>query len=392
MKNLTFIDMFAGIGGFHSGFEANHLIAKGWIEWDKFARKSYSNIYDVNNLYNGQDIQKVKGKDLPQVDLWSFGSPCQNISIAGKRTGIQGTQSSMFFEVMRLLDEVPIKPKYLMMENVKGLLSSHNGEDFKIVKEEFKKHGYEIEYQVINSKYVVPQNRERIYILGHLKSLPYKPIFPLNETELAKYRQHQFLDEILENNVDKKYYLKKDKLLQLLENDKKHTFTPKDKGLKVVGNVMKSGFYNGRIFNPTQGIAPTLTTMKGGNRQPKIIGVYATISPDRIHKRQNGRRFKEIHEPSFTLTRTDRHGITIQYINIGNNKNNIPAIQLDDNTYLAIRKLTPLECWRLQGFSDNQFYAAKKAGISDSQLYSQAGNAVTVPVITCITHKLLRLN
>lgn len=392
MKNLTFIDMFAGIGGFHSGFEANHLIAKGWIEWDKFARKSYSNIYDVKNLYNGQDIQKVKGKDLPQVDLWSFGSPCQNISIAGKRTGIRGTQSSMFFEVMRLLDEVSVKPKYLMMENVKGLLSSHNGEDFKIVKEEFKKHGYEIEYQVINSKYIVPQNRERIYILGHLKTIPYTPVFPINETGLAKYRQHQFLDEILENNVDKKYYLQKDKLLQLLENDKKHTFTPKNKGLKVVGNVMKSGFYNGRIFNPTQGIAPTLTTMKGGNRQPKIIDVYATISPDRIHKRQNGRRFKEIHEPSFTLTRTDHHGIAIQYINIGNNKNNIPAIQLDDNTYLAIRKLTPLECWRLQGFSDNQFYAAKKAGISDSQLYSQAGNAVTVPVITCITDKLLRLN
>lgn len=384
-KHLTFIDMFAGIGGFHSGMEQAGHRCVGWIEWDKFARQSYKALYNTDGIYNAKDIQNVKGKDLPKADVWCFGSPCQNLSVAGKRAGINGSQSSMFFEVMRLLGEVEVKPNTLVMENVKGLLSSHKGADFEIVKDEFNKHGYDIEYEVLNSKNVVPQNRERIYIVGHLKGPKYDPVFPISDNDLSQYRQHKYLSEILDSSVDSSFYLDLDKLVQLIENDKKHTFRPST-DLKVVGNVMKSNFYNGRVYNPAEGIAPILTTMKGGNRQPKVLEVYATITPDRVHKRQNGRRFKLNNEPSFTITRSDKHGIAIKYLNMPDK--NIPAIELDDHTYLAIRKLTPKECWFLQGFSKDQFNKAQQAGVSNSQLYAQAGNAVTVPVVKAIAERL----
>lgn len=384
-KHLTFIDMFAGIGGFHSGMEQAGHRCVGWIEWDKFARQSYKALYNTDEIYNAKDIQDVKGKDLPKADVWCFGSPCQNLSVAGKRAGITGSQSSMFFEVMRLLGEVKVKPNILIMENVKGLLSSHKGADFEIVKDEFDKHGYAIEYEVLNSKNVVPQNRERIYIVGHLEGIKYNPVFPISDKDLSKYQQHKYLSEILDYSADSSFYLGLDKLVQLIENDKKHTFKPST-DLKVVGNVMKSNFYNGRVYNPAEGISPTLTTMKGGNRQPKVLEVYATITPDRVHKRQNGRRFKLNNEPSFTITRSDKHGIAIKYLSMPDK--NIPAIELDDHTYLAIRKLTPKECWALQGFSEDQFNKAQQAGVSNSQLYAQAGNAVTIPVIKAIAERL----
>ena len=141
-----------------------------------------------------------------------------------------------------------------------------------------------------------------------------------------------------------------------------------------LGNISDSKSFGGnpqvgRVY-ATDGLAPTLNTMQGGGREPKIL-VKPCLTPDRLNKRQHGRRFKDDGDPSFTLTGQDRHGVL-----------------LDEGNQVAIRKLTPLECWRLQGFSDEQFYKAKEAGISDSQLYKQAGNSVTVPVIKAIAERL----
>ena len=131
MEKLKFIDMFAGIGGFHSGLEQAGMHCVGWIEIDKFARKSYLAIHEANDLWTAEDITKVKGDELPHADLWSFGSPCQDLSIAGKVKGLDGERSGLFYEVMRLIDEREEsgkgKPEWLLFENVKGALSSRGG-------------------------------------------------------------------------------------------------------------------------------------------------------------------------------------------------------------------------------------------------------------------------
>lgn len=222
------------------------------------------------------------------------------------------------------------------------------------------------------------------------------------------------LRDVLEQEIDEKFYLSKEKVEQLLANDKKSTFLNTGK-VKIFGNTSNTGHgsedvlqedgvsktltatdykhpvkvatkvkqignishstsfggnpQTGRVYDES-GLSPTLNTMQGGGREPKVL-VEPCLTPDRVNKRQNGRRFKNNDEPSFTLTAADRHGILLS----------------NGKTYV-IRKLAPLECWRLQGFTDEQFYKAKQAGESNTQLYKQAGNAVTVPVVEAIAEKL----
>ena len=497
---MNFIDFFAGIGGFHSGLEQAGHHCVGWVEWDQHARKSYQAMYNVGGLYNAEDISKIKnGKEIPEADIWAFGSPCQNISLAGNRQGLKGNQSSLFFEVMRLLKDRPevSKPKYLFMENVKNLLSINGGRDFAKVLIEMDKAGYDVEWQVINSSWVIPQNRERIFIIGHRRGVDTNQIFPITSKEIGKHRKYNVLKDVLEEKVDAKFYLSETKMAKLLANGLKEDLEKDNKTNGIsktltassykhipivatkINRIYKAsehGLYGGssdilhtnglsstvtaqsggwgqpkivteskpankikRAFNGRKhglfetandvlfddGLVTTLNTMQGGNLEPKVIvnidnstliphipikngtkkgylsaklydGVDTSypfskmrrgrvqkqrsqtlttddskavivnpiLTPDRLIKRQNGRRFKLNNEPAFTLTSTDKHGIIIS-----------------NGKMLAIRKLTPLECWRLQGFSDEQFYKAKSAGISNSQLYKQAGNAVTVPVI-----------
>lgn len=170
---MNFIDFFAGIGGFRSGLEKAGHKCVGFVEFDKFARKSYQAMYDTKGEFTGYDIRQVRGKDLPTADIWTFGSPCQDVSIAGQQDGlISGKRSSLFFEIIRLLKERTKNqqeiPTYLFMENVKGLLSSRNVRDFARVLIEMDSVGYDVEWSLINSKEVVPQNRERVYLIGHL--------------------------------------------------------------------------------------------------------------------------------------------------------------------------------------------------------------------------------
>ena len=156
---MKFLDFFSGIGGFHSGLELAGMECVGWCEFDKFAQASYKAMYNTDNLWFGSDVTKVKGKDLPKADLWTFGFPCQDISIAGKQEGIkEGTRSGLFYEIMRLIDECEEnKPKWLVCENVKNLLSIDGGGGFLNVVGEMAERGYSIEWKVYNSKnYGVP--------------------------------------------------------------------------------------------------------------------------------------------------------------------------------------------------------------------------------------------
>lgn len=307
-------------------------------------------------------------------------------------------------------------PTILIMENVKALLSSNGGWDFARVIIEMDQVGYDVEWAVLNSSDVVPQNRERVYIIGHLRGTSTRQVFPIQRQGTDLARPNPKIGVV--GNTSSTDYKSQNVISSngisptLTATDYKH---PKQVAVRQVGNIVKQkGFSNpqrGRIYS-ANGLSPTLNTAQGGGLEPKVLverllkgltkngwhfeqnvfsknSIAATLkaaggsgnipkiayrpclTPDRINKRQNGRRFKNCEDPTFTLTSQDRHGVLIE----------------SDHT-LAIRKLTPKECWRLQGFTDEQFEKAKKAGISNSQLYKQAGNAVTVDVVEQIGRKL----
>lgn len=187
---MKFIDFFSGIGGFHSGLERAGMECVGWCEFDKFAQASYRAMYDTDNLWFGNDVTKVKGKDLPKADLWAFGFPCQDISIAGKQKGIkEGTRSGLFYEIMRLLDECKEnKPQWIMCENVKNLLSIDGGAGSSPLLVKWQKEGI-----VSNGKCTIPKT-----------------------TESLKTENVCILLDVMETEVSEIYYLSKEKTQQLL--------------------------------------------------------------------------------------------------------------------------------------------------------------------------------
>lgn len=187
---MKFLDFFSGIGGFHSGLELAGMECVGWCEFDKFAQASYKAMYDTDNLWFGSDVTKVKGKDLPEADLWTFGFPCQDISIAGKQEGIkEGTRSGLFYEVMRLLDECEEnKPKWLVCENVKNLLSIDGGGGSSMLSVKWPKEG-----TLLNGRFIIPKT-----------------------TAFLKTEKESTLSDIMEPHPDEAFYLSDEKVKQLL--------------------------------------------------------------------------------------------------------------------------------------------------------------------------------
>ncbi|UVW05503.1 DNA cytosine methyltransferase [Lactiplantibacillus plantarum] len=353
---MRFIDMFAGIGGFHLGMEQAGHTCVGWIEWDKFARQSYQAIHDVEGIWNSSDIRTVRASELPRADCWCFGFPCQDISVAGKQKGFTaGKRSSLFFTVTGLIRDLKEedRPSYLLIENVKNLLSINRGFDFLKLQIELDEIGYDAEWSVLDSAEVVPQHRERIFIVGHLRGRRTQQVFPIIQNDREVNRRADAT-----NTLTTRYGEAQGSGSYIAESE-----PPK---VKQAGNLMNTKYFGGnpqpgRVYDPS-GISPTLSTMQGGGREPKIIinshgynkGGVRTISP--------------------TVT-------------AGSFKDNNFA-QTNIIAGLRIRKLTPLECWRLQGFPDWAFTRAREAGLSDSQLYKQAGNSVTVPVIKAIAKRM----
>ena len=175
---MTFLDFFAGIGGFRLGMEMAGHTCVGHCEIDDFANKSYIAMHNPKESeWFAKDIRSVEPSDLPEADVYCFGFPCQSFSIAGKRHGFEDTRGTLFFEIMRLAKER--HPKYLFAENVSGLLSHDGGGTFETIIRTMEELGYGVEWQVLNSKYYVPQNRERVFIIGHLGGISGREIFPI---------------------------------------------------------------------------------------------------------------------------------------------------------------------------------------------------------------------
>lgn len=416
MGAVTFIDFFSGIGGFHSGFEKAGMECVGWCEFDKYAQKSYRAIYDTKGLYFNEDVRKIRGWELPNATLWSFGFPCQDISIAGKQKGVKrGTRSGLFFEIMRLIDEAEAnKPEWIIAENVKNLLSIEGGWGFLRVTSEMAARGYTVQWRVYNSKdYGVPQNRERVYIVGRLGENGGRELLP------PARKSERALKKVIDGSQGDRVY---EPELSCTLSSQGGGMGAKT-GLYVVGTFTKRG-QRGRVFYSRGNIgALTVSDYKG---PPLILSeeteARAVLTPDRLKKRQNGRRIKEPGEPMFTLTGQDRHGVV--EIKNATKSGMLPARVGDgietaypsSNTRRArvqpgrcstittygtagvlmdiypvrIRKLTPKECWRLQGFTDEQFEKAAAVN-SNTQLYKQAGNAVTVNVVEEIGKHIMKL-
>ena len=184
---MKFIDFFAGIGGIRLGLEQAGHECVGFCEWDKFARTAYKAMYDTEGEWECHDVRTASSMELPKADLWCFGFPCQDISVAGKQKGLQeGERSGLFYEVMRLLAGLrqEDRPRWLLVENVKNLLSIGGGFDFARLLVEVGGYGYSLEWQLINSKdFGVPQNRERVFIVGHLGNGSGQKVFPIRPAD-----------------------------------------------------------------------------------------------------------------------------------------------------------------------------------------------------------------
>lgn len=411
---MKVFEAFAGVGAQRMALERAGIAhdVVGISEIDKFAVKSYMAIHGETENYG--DISKIEVEDLPDFDLFTYSFPCTQISIAGTMDGFEkgsGTESSLLWECQRIIEGK--KPRYLLMENVKNLVGKRFMPEFQIWIDYLESIGYTSYWQVLNAKdYNVPQNRERVFMVSALDE-NFEYAFPEKETLSLQ------LKDILEHEVDPKYYLKKELQEKFIPSNKTKILDdtygfddgkvreyedaaptlragrqglkvniPKAQGaamrgrykedgtteqklevrkdelsnalttvqkdsLVIQGRLEQEGWQDEmkRIYNP-EGISPTLTTMQGGYRQPKIIQRPRGFNKGGAH----------IISPSITTSSWEQNNV------------------LGDSDAI-IRKLTPRECWRLMAFSDEDFDKAREAGLSDSQLYKQAGNSIVVNVL-----------
>jgi len=417
---IKYLDMFAGIGGFRSGLErVGGFECVGYCECDKFAKKAYEALYDTRKELYFDDARKIDPKELPDIDLICGGFPCQSFSIAGKRRGFDDVRGTLFFEIARIVSVK--RPRYLLMENVPGLLSHDQGRTFETILQTLDELGYDVAWQVLNSAdFGVPQARKRVFIIGFLrgecsgrvlsftdtnpktliKRIPgregcrvYSPeglsitltgnaggfggrsgLYEILGLPIKSLTKTGYQIAVPGDSIDLAYADMNSRRGRV-GHDIAHTVTPS----------ATQGFYSVKCIdlNPEPAITELarcitarqnngMSTHKGEKSAALLLEKpIPVLTPMKEKVRQQGRRFKDPDDPMFTITVTDRNGVMYNGL---------------------IRKLMPLECWRLQGFTDEQFSKVKAAGISNAQLYKQAGNAVTVNVIAALALFILEID
>lgn len=210
VMGLNFIDLFAGIGGFRVALEQAGHTCLGHCEIDKFANKSYNAMHrPKEGEWFAENIREVRASEIPRANIWTAGFPCQDISIAGKGIGFRGNRSGLFFTVTRLIRDIEEKdkPDFLIFENVKNLLSVNRGYDFARLLIELDEIGYNAEWAVLNTSDVLPQNRERVFIVGHLRGRRTGKVFPIRDSdEPATGFPDELFDRAQEVNSDSQLY------------------------------------------------------------------------------------------------------------------------------------------------------------------------------------------
>lgn len=421
--------------------EKNNYCEKNWklvnfCEFDKYATNSYCAIHNEDGSKNLGDITKVDETKLEQFNMICGGSPCQDFSVAGKQKGsvwtckdcgheynpltvhwserdkcpccgsnnIEKTRSSLLVEYLRVIRAN--KPNFGMYENVKNIVGKQFKDTFKMFTDELDEYGYNVYWKVLNAKdYGIPQNRERVYLIFIKKELDNgKFTYP------EPFDNGMRLKDILEENVDEKFYISEDKVQRFLTNlnnedallydacqvkregksreyndfcptltarDYKDPRLVNDNRVKQLGNIVSTGNWDnpqrGRIYS-SEGCSPALNCCGGGGLEPKIVQL-GNVNPS--GKGMNGNVFDENGlAPTLTTNKGEGNKIAIRQVH----KIEPP---------IRIRKLTPKECFRLMGFSDENFEAAEKM-VSNSQLYKQAGNSIVVDVLYYILVELYK--
>jgi DNA (cytosine-5-)-methyltransferase len=381
-KQMKFLDLFAGIGGFRLGMESAGHECVGFCEIDKYARASYKAIHNTEGEIELHDITRVTDESIRRigrVDIICGGFPCQAFSIAGNRRGFEDTRGTLFFEITRFASI--IRPRYLFLENVKGLLNHENGITFETIISTLDELGYDVEWQVLNSKdFGVPQNRERVFIIGHLRGECTRRVFPFGgESQSTSSQSVVKIGNVNPsgNGMNGEVY-QADGLAPTLTTNKGEgqKIAIKSNTIKQFG-VLQPNFNQCGVIYETDGIAPTIRAYQGGGLEPKIRVKEATSkgyaeaevgdSVNLSHPNSKTRRGRVGKQVANTLLAGESQGV------------------IDPD--FRIRKLTPRECWRLQGFPDWAFDKAQEVN-SNSQLYKQAGNSVTVNVIAEIAKEL----
>ena len=367
---IRYIDLFSGIGGFREGLtRAGGFVCAGHCEIDKYAEKSYRTLFDTKGEWFCEDIRKTDPDEMPDFDLICGGFPCQSFSTAGNRKGFEDPRGSLFFEIARLT--AAKRPAYLLLENVPGLLNHDGGRTFAAILHALDKLGYGVEWQVLSSKdFGVPQSRRRVYLIGYLDERCRGKIFPFTGTAGTS------LEQICPGAQGERIYSPEG--LSCTLTAQAGGFGG-NTGLYCTGLPIKentrTGFrtaYPGdsiRLSYPTgntrrgrvgRGIAHTLTT---GSDQGILCCVDMNEAP-------------ELTEYARCLTANQNGGIR---------SHKREASGVWDGC--RIRRLTPRECLRLQGWTDERIDLLLPIQ-SDAQLYKQAGNGVTVNVVEAIGKRL----
>ncbi len=344
------IELFAGVGGFRLGLErAGHQVV--WAnEWDKWACDTYDK--NFGESIDRRDITTIPERDIPSHDIICGGFPCQAFSVAGQRLGFAETRGTLFFEIARIAKYH--RTPFLFLENVKGLLSHDRGNTFETILRTLDKLGYDLQWQVLNSKdFGVPQNRERVFIIGHLRGQPRPEVFPI----AASDRATSFSNTVRTGG--------KGSLTQ------KHAWD-------LIQIISPSVRDRERVYDQS-GIAPTMTSAPGGGKQP-FIKVDGFVKRKRNEFGKQIRKDYEAGKVEARLKDMRDWEVVDQH-----HSNTLTGVEIDNRLSVGgrIRRLTPLECERLQGFPNNW-----TAGVSDTQRYKQMGNAVTVNVIEAIARRL----
>jgi DNA (cytosine-5)-methyltransferase 1 len=403
---ITQLDLFSGIGGFHLGFErAGYEVTSFFSEIDKHAIAVYKHQFP-NSTYVGS-VTNVRGADLPNIDLITFGSPCQDFSLAGKRLGMEGQRSSLILEAIRLIHEC--RPRVFVWENVKGTFSSNNGADFWAIIQAFANiGGYRLEWQLLNTSWFLPQNRERIYLVGYSTSTggDWRGVFPIGEgSELFNSKKRNEGQESTsvqnEDNIARALNSRpafgqgsEDTFIKVIDkrgNDKQGTNAstlvagyykqPSDGDYIKVKSATSQGYEQAEVGDSINLSQPNSETRRGrvGKQKAQTLETscnQAVVQPVQIgqssktYAAQNGTLIGKDGQDAFTIRSSNPNGVNDGY---------------------RIRRLTPIECERLQGFPDNHTafgnYDGEVKPMSNTQRYKQCGNAVTVDVVQAVANQ-----
>lgn len=355
MENkIRVVSLFSGIGGFEKGLEKSNLLYEVVFasEIDQFAISTYGYNYSLENMHG--DIKKINEKDIPDHDLLCAGFPCQSFSVAGKQKGFNDIRGTLFFDIVRILKEK--KPKYILLENVKNLISHDKGNTIKTILKNISDCGYTFDITVINSNESgLPQNRERTYIVG---------VHGLTTNKFEKDHRNQKINEI-------KDWANKSKL-KTMNFFNTVTFECKNKSISnILDNECEEKYYI---------------------RNEKLEQFLKTVPEQSLNKKFTHKIIKEFDLPKNIHNDLERQRRVYSINGISPTilaRSDSPKIIIKDGTEFRIRKLTPYETLKIQGFDKKFVNNVIKNGMSNTQLYKQAGNAVSPPVITKIINSMM---